>query len=261
MPFATYLHRAEAVASAIGPGSFIEGPDLASGRWVRSVPAIARALRLRAIDAHFYPLDACAGAGGASVSALLSRAVQTKLDERVRLARDARAAGLPALISEANSVSCGGVAGVSDSPAAAVWAFRLVIGALRAGFASVRFHSSGGPYDPFALHGGALLRRPLYLGLRAAAALFSGGGVLREIAGGGTLDAVALIRPGAVTDLLSNYAAVPRLVAVAAKGPVAILAVQARAPTVAASTARASDGRALVELPANSLVAITAAAG
>ena len=262
MPFATYLHRAEQVAAAIGRPSFIEGPDLASGRWVRAVPALARTLGLRAIDAHFYPLDACAAGAGASASALLSRAVQTKLDERVRLARDARAAGLPALISEANSVSCGGLAGVSDSPAAAVWAFRLIVAALRAGFDSVRFHSSGGPYDPFALARGRLALRPLYLGLRAAAAVLAGGGVLRPLDGGESLDAVAVIRPdGTATDLLSNYSAAPRLVALATKRKVAILAVLARAPTVLASSASASGGRVLVELPPNSLVAITAAAG
>jgi hypothetical protein len=262
MPYATYLRRAQELAAAIGPGSFIEGPDLASGRWVNSVPALARALGLRAIDAHFYPLDACPGGAGASVSALLTRAVQTKLDERVRLARDARAAGLPALISEANSVSCGGLAGVSDSPAAAVWAFRLIVAALRAGFASVRFHSSGGPYDPFALRGGRLALRPLYIGLRAAAEVLGDGGVLRAIPGGGSLDAVALARrDGTVTDLLSNYSAAPRFVALAASGAIRILAVLARAPTVLASSASASDGRARVELPPNSLVAITTAAG
>ena len=262
MPYATYLRRARELVAAIGPASFIEGPDLASGRWVRAVPALARTLGLRAIDAHFYPLDACPGGAGASVSALLSRAVQTKLDERVRLARDARAAGLPALISEANSVSCGGLAGVSDSPASAVWAFRLIVGALRAGFASVRFHSSGGPYDPFALRGGRLVARPLYLGLRAAAGVLDAGGALRAVPGGGSLDAVAVSRRnGTVTYLLSNYSPAPRFVALAAGGPVRILAVIARAPTLLASGASASDGRARLELPANSLVAITTAAG
>jgi len=262
MPFATYLRRAEAVAAAIGPGSSIEGPDFASGRWVKAVPALVRTLGLRAVDAHFYPLDACATTAGATAAALLSKAVQTKLDERVRLARDARAAGLPALISEANSISCGGVAGVSDSPAAAVWAFRLIVAALRAGFESVRFHSSGGSYDPFALHGERLALRPLYLGLRAAAAVLSAGSVLRAIRGGGTLDAVAVIRrDGTTSDLLNNYSAAPRWVAVAARGPVAIVAVLARAPTVRAATVRASGGRARVELPPNSLVAITTSPG
>ena len=54
-----------------------------------------RTLHLRTVDAHFYPLDAC-HPPGARPRALLSRAVQIKLDERVRLARDARAARLRA---------------------------------------------------------------------------------------------------------------------------------------------------------------------
>ncbi len=262
MPFATYLHRAEQVAAAIGPASFIEGPDFASGRWVRAVPALVRALRLRAIDAHFYPLDACSGRAGATASALLSEQIQTKLDERVRLARDARAASLPAVISEANSISCGGVAGVSDSPAAAVWAVRLIVAALRAGFASVRFHSSGGAYDPFARHGERLALRPLYRGLRAAVAVLGAPSVLRAVAGGGSLGGVADVRPdGTATDLLSNYSAAPRWVTLAASGTVRVLTVLARAPTVVASAVRASGGRARVELSANSLVAITTAAG
>jgi hypothetical protein len=258
MPFATYLHRARQLAAALGPGSSIEGPDFASGRWVKTVPALARTLHLSAIDAHFYPLAACAGDTGDTATALLSRAVQTKLDERVRLARDARAAGLPALISEANSISCGGVAGVSDSPAAAVWAVRLIVGALRAGFASVRFHASGSAYDPFTVNAGEVALRPLYLGLRAAAAILAPGSLLRAIPTDRSLDAVALRRPdGAVTDLLSNYSAAPRWVAVAARAAVAVTAVAARAPTVRTSSARARDGRARIELPPNSVVAIT----
>ena len=61
--------------------------------------------------------------------------------------------------------------------------------------------------------------------------------------------------------LLSNYSPAPRFVALAAGRPVRILAVIARAPTLLASGASASDGRARLELPANSLVAITTAAG
>ena len=74
---------------------------------------------------------------------------------------DASAAGAPAIISEANSVSCGGKAGVSDSPAAAVWAVRFVISALKTGFREVRFHFSGDPYDPFVLSGATVVPRPL----------------------------------------------------------------------------------------------------
>jgi hypothetical protein len=261
MPFATYLARARAIAAELGPSSSIEGPDFASGRWVKALPALARTLHLRALDAHFYPLDACRTKAGASAAALLSRAIQLKLDERVRVARDARAAGLPAVISEANSISCGGVAGISDSPAAAVWAVRLVVVALRSGFDSVRFHSSAGAYDPFVLRGGRLTLRPLYLGLQAAAALIQPGDRLHAIPSANALDAVAISAATSTTDVVSNYAATRRTVSVPARGRARIEAIVARPPTVRAWTVAGEGGRALVTLPANSVVAITTASG
>jgi hypothetical protein len=261
MPFATYLSRARAIAAAIGPGAFIEGPDFASGRWVKAVPALITALHLRALDAHFYPLDACRTSAGANAAALLSRAIQLKLDERVRIARDARDAGLQALISETNSISCGGVAGVSDSPAAAVWAARLVFEALRAGFASVRFHSSAGAYDPFTVHGGEVTLRPLDVALRAVAALAVPGAQLRPIPSARPFDAVAVSTPATVTYLLNNYGTASRPVAVPARGSVAVEAIVASAPTVRRWTASPGGGRARVVLPPNSLTAITTAAG
>jgi hypothetical protein len=260
MPWSTYLARARQLAARLGPGAAIEGPDLASGRWVAAVPALARTLHLRTIDAHFYPLDGCRDPAAVTTANLLSRGIQSKLDERVRLARDARAAGLEAVISEANSVSCGGVAGVSDEPATAVWGVRTVITALRDGFASVRFHSSGGPYDPFVVTAGGVVARPLYVGLRALAGLLAPGERLRAIPGAGALDAVALGRPGGETQttLLSNYAATPRWVALEAGGsPARVLAVIARAPTLERWRVAASGGRVRVELPANSVVAIS----
>ena len=260
MPFATYLARARRLAAEIGTANPIEGPDFASGRWVKTVPALVRTLHLSVLDAHFYPLDACRSSAGATAAALLSRAIQLKIDERLRIARDARAAGLPALISEANSISCGGVAGVSDSPAAAVWAVRLLVEALRAGFGSVRFHSSVGAYDPFTVAGGAVTLRPLGLGLRAAAALLVGGAELRAVPSARAFDGVAVSDGAAVTYLLSNYGAASRPVAVPARGSVRIEAIVARAPTVREWTAAASGGRARVALPPDSLTAITIAA-
>jgi hypothetical protein len=228
---------------------------------VKALPALARTLHLSALDAHFYPLDACRTSAGASAAALLSRAIQLKLDERVRVARDARAAGLPAVISEANSISCGGVAGVSDSPAAAVWAVRLVVVALRSGFDSVRFHSSGGAYDPFVLRGGRLTLRPLYRGLQAAAALLLPGATLRAIPSAKALDGVAISAAASTTDVLSNYTAAPRAVTVPTHGRARVEAIVARMPTVRVWTVTGSGGRALVTLPANSVVAITTASG
>jgi hypothetical protein len=261
MPWRIYLSRARALEAALGPGASIEGPDFASGRWTARVPALARTLHLRSIDAHYYPLEGCAGHDDASIAALLSRQIQTKLDERVHIVLDARAAGVPAVISEANSVSCGGAPGVSDQPAAAVWAVRMIVTALRDGFASVRFHSSGAPYDPFVVNGASVTARPLYAGLRAAAGLLVPGGVLRAIADARALDGVAITDPdGTRTVLLSNYGARARWVALRTAQRVRLLSVLARPPVVA-SVSVAPDGRWLrAKLPPDSFDAITIAA-
>ncbi len=258
MPWATYLARARAVEAVLGAGSVFEGPDFASGRWVRRVPALTSTLHLRAIDAHFYPLDACRSPAAATTAALLSRQIQAKIDERVRLARDARAERLPAVISETNSVSCGGVAGISDQPAAAVWAVRMVLRALRAGFSSVRFHASGSAYDPFVVNGGVLTARPLERGLRFAADVLGAGSVLRADANGSPLDAVTITRPdGARTVVLSNYAAAPRWVSLAARGPVSVVGVVAAGPSAHSTAGATVAGRALVELAPSSVEAIS----
>ena len=256
MPFAVYLSRARAARARIGPGARVEGPDFASGRWVAHVPALIHGLGLSAVDAHFYPLAACSPGSTASAAELLSRAVVAKIFERISIVRDAAAAALPALVSESNSVSCGGVTGVSDGPAAAVWGARAVLEALRAGFTSVRFHSSGGRYDPFVVRGSTVTTRPLYLALRAIAPLLVAGGRLEWIPGAHALNGMALVTPR--TTFLSNYGSSPQSVTVSARGSAEVTAILAGGPVVARNTVRASGGRARVELPPDSLVAIRA---
>jgi len=261
MPWRTYLARVKALAAALGAGTALEGPDLASGRWEARVPGLIATLHYRTLDAHFYPLDGCHGTG-AGAAALLSRQIQTKLDERVRLARDAHAAGIDAAISEANTVSCGGLAGVSDQPVAAVWAVRMIVQALRDGFDSVRLHSSGGPYDPFVVSGDKVLERPLYAGLRAAAGLLPAGAVLRAIPNATSFDAVAITAAnGARTIVLSNYGATAARVALQAAAPARVLTVLARASAVRSAAVTPDGTRLTVELPPNSVDAITLARG
>ena len=260
MPFPTYLARARELAAAIGRGSQIEGPDFASGRWIKELPALAHALGFSAFDAHYYPLDACRSDAGDSAAALLSRDIQVKLNERVRIAREAHAAGLPALISETNSISCGGVAGISDSPAAAVWAVRLLLTALRDGFGSVRFHASGGAYDPFVIDGAALTTRPIYLGLQLASEVLAPGAALRAIPSARALAGVAVSAKTSTTYILSNYTAAALAVALPAGRGVRAAAVRARAPTLRQWNPRSGAGRVRVSLPPNSVVAITAPA-
>jgi hypothetical protein len=260
MPWTTYLTRVRALAAALGHGTALEGPDFASGRWVDGVAVVAATANLQTIDAHFYPIDGCIDPSEETTANLLSRQIQDKLDERIRLALDARKLGLAAVISEANSISCGGHSGASDQPAAAVWAVRMMLRAVRFGFSSVRFHSSGGAYDPFVVDGGAIVTRPLGLGLRAAAGLLAPGARLRAIANASSLDAVAITRPGGTaTTVVSNYGSRPRWVGISSGASASVLSVIARVPTVTSRRVAAAGGLLLVELPPNSVDAITTA--
>jgi hypothetical protein len=124
---------------------------------------------------------------------------------------EARAAGAPAIISEANSASCGGLAGVSDRPAAAVWAVRFVLSALKTGFREVRFHSSGGPYDPFVVRGAEVLKRPLESALVALNQWLPVGSSLRSLPRVQGLVATAVGQPrGGTVLILDNERARPR---------------------------------------------------
>jgi hypothetical protein len=156
-----YLQLATALQQTVG-GMPVIGPELAlAGRWRRSLPRVIAQLHEHTVGVHLYPLSACEGPGAVTIPRLLSAGSADAPSTLAWVVADADAAKVPAVISEANSASCGGQAGVSDSPAAAVWAVRFVLDALKTGFQEVRFHFSDGPYDPFVVHDGVVQDRPL----------------------------------------------------------------------------------------------------
>jgi hypothetical protein len=174
---AGYLEQAVGEAAVIGPET--SGPS----RWRGALPGVIASLHERMVGIHMYPLTTCRTPRAVTISGLLSAGVGASAGRLAWVAADAKAAGIPAIITEANSASCGGKAGVSDSPAAAVWAARFVLAALKTGFAEVRFHFSGDPYDPFLVRGGAILARPLEAALAALNRWLPIGASFRTIAG------------------------------------------------------------------------------
>ncbi len=163
----TYLQIAEQLKPAVGESPVI-GPELARpAHWQRELPRVIAQLHVQTLGVHLYPLTTCATPKAVTISGLLSSEAADTPRSLAWVVADANAAQIPAIISEANSASCGGVAGVSDSPASAVWAVRFVLSALTTGFREVRFHFSGGPYDPFIVNGEEVLSRPLESALAA----------------------------------------------------------------------------------------------
>jgi hypothetical protein len=162
-----YLKLAANLQQAVGNLPIL-GPELAAAsHWQRQLPGVISELHEHTVGVHLYPLSACKDPRAVKVSVLLSEAAANVPASLGWVVADADGAGVPAIISESNSVSCGGGAGVANSPASAVWAVRFVLSALRTGFREVRFHFSGAAYDAFVVHGEAISNRPLESALAA----------------------------------------------------------------------------------------------
>jgi hypothetical protein len=164
-------------------GAPLIGPELAvPARWRGQLPRIIAELHEQIVGVHAYPLSACVTPRAVTIGGLLSAGAADEPRAFGWVVADADAAGVPAIISEANSASCGGRAGVSDSPASAVWAVRFVLSALRTGFREVRFHFSGDPYDAFIVRGEEVLDRPLESALVALNQWLPVGSALQGVA-------------------------------------------------------------------------------
>jgi hypothetical protein len=178
---------------------------------------------------------------------------------------DAGAAHVPAIISEANSASCGGVAGVSDSPAAAVWAVRFVLAALKTGFQEVRFHFSGAPYDPFVVRGEEVLARPLASALVVLNQWLPVGAALRTVPGVRGLVASSVSEPaagpggpaGETMLILDNERAQARLVVLRGARSVSIETLTATRAGVQTTQLSSARGRIKLSVAPNSVLAIS----
>lgn len=161
-----YMAQWKRWRARIGPIRF-EGPDMALSSWGMKVRRLLRSDPPDELDAHFYPMTACEPNPGTTNQGLLTRKAGFEVARKLGwLLAEARRLRRRAVISESNSVACGGMPGVSNTPVASVWAVRFTIGALLAGFEQVRFHSSGGSYDPFVFgSNGSIAARPLAAGL------------------------------------------------------------------------------------------------
>jgi hypothetical protein len=128
--------------------------------------------RIGALSAHAYPLNGCLPHASRSTQLhhLLSDAGTRGLATGVaRMVAIGRRAGAPVRVTEMNSATCGGVPGISDTFASALWAPGALFAMAQAGVTGVDLHSwPGAPYAPFAFtsaRGDAMRAQPLYYGL------------------------------------------------------------------------------------------------
>jgi hypothetical protein len=252
-----YLQLATYLRQAIGSAPLV-GPELSRpGHWRRQLPRVLAQLDEQTVGVHLYPLTDCRSPREVTTGGLLSARVADAPSRLAWVVSEARAAGLPAIISEANSASCGGLAGVSDRPAAAVWAVRFVLSALKTGFREVRFHSSGDPYDPFVVRGAEVLKRPLESALVALNQWLPVGSSLRSLPRVQGLVATAVGQPGGRTVLiLDNERARARPVVLRNARRVQIAVLSSTRAGLRTETLSAA-GRIRLSIAANSVLAVS----
>jgi hypothetical protein len=153
--FTRYLQQYLAMRRAMGDLRPLVGPDYADGHWRSSYGTFVTTVHPAAATVHAYPLNVCGkhpgGSGWPTPQGLLARSSWAgKARTGIAWAGAAAArAHVPLIVSEANSVACRGARGVSDGPAAALWAPAFTFSAVQVGASQIDFHASGSPYDPF----------------------------------------------------------------------------------------------------------------
>src|SRR5271165_3279466 len=149
------------------------------------------------------------------------------------------------------------MAGVSNSPASAVWGVRFVLSALKTGFREVRFHLSGGSYDPFVVEGEGIVNRPLESALVALNQWLPVGSSLRTASTAKGLVTTAVSgNPGGPTVILDNEQAKARTVKLRAARTLSIAVLTATRSGLIRETLPARHGAVKLRLAGNSIVAV-----
>jgi hypothetical protein len=125
---------------------------------------------LGVLTGHRYPYSGCAVRGSSSyptIPRILSEHATSWMAQSVEpMVLLARRAGLTARLTEFNSVTCGGLAGVSNTFATSLWAPDAIFELLRDGFVGVNLHARHEKVNgPFTFDNHGFEARPLLYGL------------------------------------------------------------------------------------------------
>lgn len=177
----TFTQYAEEVAQyraaieAAAPGIPLLGPDVSgSAAFETWGPGEAVDEQPLLLTGHHYPLG-CEQVPHPSIVRLLSTQIRAKeLGSLRRYVAIARAGNTPFRLDETNSVSCGGVAGISDTFASALWAAGFLPQVVSSGAVGFNLHGNPSRCDgytpvcapgPAALSEGALVAQPEWYAL------------------------------------------------------------------------------------------------
>jgi hypothetical protein len=195
--FEDFIDRWNSFRSAIlqaTPHVPITGPAAGGGNhistWTLPFAQAVTSSELTLLTQHYYRAS---GASTTSTAAfLISPDTQLTTDLGI-LKAGAQQLGIPFRISECNSFSNGGAAGVSNSYASSLWVLDFLFNVAMAGATGVNMHGGGNSpgYTPIADDSGAVIEaRPEYYGLLLFA-LAGKGTMLQTQLTAGSVDATA----------------------------------------------------------------------
>jgi hypothetical protein len=157
----------------IAPGVPLVGPAAANPSrhlpWISALVSGARG-DLAVVSGHRYPYSACVlptSGTYPTIARVLSEQASSGIARSLRPAVDlAHRAGLPFRLTELNSVTCGGLPGVSNAFATALWAPDALFELMRTGADGVNIHVRTDAINAaFAFRRQGLVPRPLLYGL------------------------------------------------------------------------------------------------
>jgi hypothetical protein len=172
----SYARSFAAYANALGqaaPRVPLLAPALAEPQ--KNYPWVTKLLRashpgLAGITAHRYPYSACAKRGSPTfptIPRVLSQNASASMGRTaLTVEHVSDRAGLPLWLTEINSVTCGGTAGVSNTFATALWAPDALFELVRAGVESASVHVRADAINmAFSLTPKGLVAHPLFYGM------------------------------------------------------------------------------------------------
>jgi hypothetical protein len=277
--YASFITDYAHISRSIPSGVTLAGPSTGAPKWIPQLGQfLAGNRRVGLLTVHRYPLKHCTASARVTIPEILSSASSIGLAESVAGAvANARARGVPVRVDEMSAITCGGVQGVSDSFATALWSLNALFAMARVGVSGVNMQTMPGSFNELfnvAETNGTWQAsvRPAYYGLMMFAEVAPPGSRLLKIAGaaGQGLTPWATRAPdGDVRVLLVNDSTTSaRTVAVTVPftGPAALERLQA--PSAGATSGVTLGGQSFgaetstgVPSGASTLAAITPSAG
>ena len=129
------------VLRAQAPGVALSGPDTAGPGWLANYASLERG-RVTLLNDHHYPLSNCNGPNGTATGLIAASKRTSEAGLIASAATSARNNSMQLIMSEVNSAACGGIAGVSNTYAAALWALDYVFAGVENGAQGMYFHGA-----------------------------------------------------------------------------------------------------------------------